>query len=112
MSQAISKERKKELLDIYQKRQRMSKWSDTLAIAAFLYLLVCLFFNRIDLVCCVTFGVLMVASLVLYFAYNRCPNCNALMWNRKNPACKKCGLEIKSLSKADYAGPKKKKKKK
>lgn len=111
MSRAISKERKKELLEIHQKRQRISKWSDTLAIAAFLYLLVCLFFNRIDLVCCVTFGVLMVVSLVIYFMYNRCPNCNALMMNRKNPVCKKCGLEISPLFKPNYAGPKKKKKK-
>lgn len=111
MEQLMTRERKKELLELHEKRQRYSKWSDTLAIAAFLYVLVCLFFNRVDLVCCITFGVLMIASLVLFFAFNRCPNCNALMMNRRKNVCKKCGLEIASLSKQDYAGHKKKKKK-
>ncbi len=111
MSRAISKERKKELLDTYVKRQRISKWSDTLAIAAFLYLLVCIIFNKVDFLCCAIAGGLVLVSLALFFLFNRCPNCNALMWNRKNPACKKCGLEIKPLSKPDYTGRKKKKKK-
>lgn len=111
MEQPMTRERRKQLLAIYQKRQRISKWSDTLAIAAFLYLVVCLIFNRVDLVCCITFGVLMIASLVIYFVYNRCPNCNTLMMNRKKNVCKKCGLEMDALFKQDYAGHKKKKKK-
>lgn len=94
MSRALSKEKKKELWQKYQRNQKRLKQADIVAVAGLLFFLLTVWKGEITplsyaavLICC-------VVSVGMSFAYSRCPHCGKLWWRRKVTYCKKCGLQI------------------
>ncbi|MGI6030131.1 MAG: hypothetical protein ACOX7F_01355 [Eubacteriales bacterium] len=96
MSRALSKEKKKELLELYQHRQKRLRQADIVAAAGLLALGIGLFFGDAGAMAAAYVAVLVccVVSVAMVVKYSRCPYCGRFWLRRNTTHCKKCGFQI------------------